>query len=207
MKKSLLRKLFVASTLAVAAPAATLTAQTIVGSGPDTALFVIEAASFGGPLSYEYRFDLTATPNIDSYQAFFDIDAADANLSIVYTNFPQGNGDPNFFVNSITYQGVTLTNTTGDEFQPFWFQSVSGGRSGFPTADTISAGDWQDGSGISSPFRFLADGSSDGLVYGDFGDAPSIAPIPEPSTITLLVLAGIAGAATALRRRRISRAA
>jgi len=173
--------------------------QTIVGTGTSSSFLVIEAGVFGAPLVFEYRYTETPGLDLDTHVLLTAVDAADPDLEFSFVNF--GSDSPSYFLDSITYNGTTLTNTPFPDVGPFWFQSVSGGLAGFPTGEPIASGTWSDGSGLSIPFRTIQPGSWDGFVYGDFGDYPSIAPVPEVSSLILL-WGGLAAVVFFIRRRK-----
>lgn len=186
---------FAALTLAFTAAAP---AQTLVGTGNSSSFLVIEAPGFGS-LVYQVFYDYNPSVDLDTYFLMNLADTADSSLSISYINYAGPGDPPNYFVNAITYAGTTLTNTGSPTYSPFWYQSVSGGESGYPAAVPIDSGIWQEGSGISLPSRVIAPGSWDGFVYGEFGDEPSISPVPEPAAWLLFA---VGGAALLARRRR-----
>ncbi len=168
----------------------------VVGTGNDISYLVIEAAEFGAPLEYEFHYTFDAMAAIDSYTMITAIDAADASLSFDFTNY--GTSDaPNYFLNSITYNSVTPSDP-----DLFWAQWVSGGKSGYPTGVDIASGTWTSGSGVSAPYRTLTPGSWDGFIFNGETDPnppydvisapPSITPVPEPATLVLLAIGGIA---------------
>jgi hypothetical protein len=177
-------------------------AQTAIGSGADSSFIVIQAPDFG-TLYYQVYYNYSASLNLDTYFLLTQITTAVPALSINYTNYGSAEA-PNYFINSITYNGTTLSNSnTPPDFSPSWFQSVSGGQSGYPTASPIASGAWQDGSGISAPYRLIAPGSWDGLVFGEYGDQPTVLPVPEP---TQWMLFGAGGVFLLLTQRRRTRA-
>jgi len=179
-------------------------AVVVVGSGPDISHLVIEAPDFGNPLEYEYHYTYNASSPLDTYSMLAAIDGAQSNLSFDLINFGSA-GSPNYYLDAVTFNSITVANTNS----PFWAQWVSGGGSGYPTASPIASGTWIEGSGISSPYRTLAPGSWDGFIYnGDYNPnppynltsaPPSIAPVPEPATMTLFILSGLG---IVLNRRR-----
>jgi len=181
---------FLAIGIGVGLTATTAPAATLVGSGPDASFIVIEATEFLSPLLYEYHYTYNAIVPVDTYAVLTAIDAFDTALSFQFINFGTAQS-PNYFINAITLDTVTLTNTGAPDFSPFWFQSVSGGIAGFPNPAPIAGGVWSEGSGISSPSRTIEPGSWDGLVYGEFGDAPATAPVPEPAAWLLVALGGL----------------
>lgn len=183
--------------LLVITPAAD--AAVIVGTGASSSFLVIEAPEFGAPLEFEYRYTFNAGAPPDAYAMMVAIDLASPNLSFSFQDFSTG-GPPNYFLTAITYDSITLTNATTGDFTPFWYQSVAGGEAGFPIASPIADGVWSEGSGISSPSRKLAPGSWDGFVYGEYGDEPSVSPVPEPTTIALFGVASLAVLGRRLRR-------
>lgn len=171
-------------------------ANILVGSGPDTSYFVVESPNIG-VRTYEINYTYDATADQDG---FFLLDAlltADTDLSADLSNFGTAS-EPNFIVNSFTFDSVTETSASSSPFVPFWAHWVAGGDAGFPTANPVADGTWTSGSGISSPFRLIEPGSSDALFFSDGSTQPSVAPIPEPSVICMLA----SGALLVLRRRR-----
>lgn len=180
-------------------------AQIIVNpdGGPDVSYLVIEAEDFGAPLYYGYRYTFDEESPMDGYALASAIDEAVEDLELDWINYGDAL-EPNFFLTAITFGVVTLTNFVDFEagiFDPYWAQSVSGGAAGFPVAEPVSAQDWTLGSGASAPYRYHANGSADGYVYGDGSMDPSIAPVPEPAA-WLLFLTGIAGVAARVRSCR-----
>lgn len=196
-----MKKLFV-FLLAVAglsfAPAFAQTLTGTIGSGANASYLVIEAGDFGAPLTFEYLYDYNPADPFDTYAMMTAIDAAVADLSFSYINYGTLD-EPNYILDAVTYQSVTLTNTAWPAVGPFWTQWVSGGLAGYPTAEPVSSGSWGFGSGISEPYRQVEPGSWDGFIFNEGGSAPSVAPIPEPSAAFLAIFAA---AALAFRIRR-----
>jgi hypothetical protein len=173
--------------------------QILVGTGEDFSYAVIEPGPFGTPLVYEYHYTYDASKPPDGYALLSAIDSADPSLSLNFLNFGT-DGDPNYFLNAVTYGSTTLTSTTIPG-GPFWAQWVSGGEAGFPGASPIESGTWSFGSGISAPYRAIGPGSWDGFVFNIGDTSPSIDPVPEPQSAVLL-LAGITVVLWMVRRRR-----
>lgn len=177
----------------------TAPAAVVVGTGTSSSFLVIEAGEFGAPLEFEYRYTFNAAKPVDTYTMMVAIDLAVPNLSFTFTDYSMG-GPPSYFLTGVTYDSITLTNVAPPEFEPFWYQSVAGGEAGYPTASPIAGGVWSEGSGVSLPYRVLTPGSWDGFVFGEFGDEPSVSPVPEPTTLALFGVASLALVGRRLRR-------
>lgn len=201
-----MKKLFLILLAAAGIPFTSAQSQTItgtIGAGANTSYLVIEAADFGAPLTFAYLYDYNPANPFDTYAMMVAIDAAVADLEFTFDNFGTPE-EPNYFLNAVTYQSVTLTSTPFPQVGPFWAQWVSGGQAGFPVAEPVAAGSWGFGSGISEPYRYVEPGSWDGFIYNDGGDAPSVSPVPEPSSGLLLICAS---SAFLFARRRACRIA
>jgi len=185
--------------VAVLAAVSSVPAQTLTGTygmGPDTSYLVIQAADFGPePLVYSYNYTYEPGNPLDGYSMLSTVVAGDPLLDAMILNFGTVS-EPNYFLDSITYNFITLTNTGTPTFSPYWAQWVSGGKAGFPTSVPIASGAWEFGSGMSAPYRSLAPNSWDGYVFNDGSAAPDITPVPEPQSLWLIVLAGGALAGT-----------
>jgi hypothetical protein len=175
-------------------------AQVVVGTGTDVSYAVIEANAFGDPLIYEYHYNYDALEPLDGYDLLTAIDSADPALTLSFQNFGDEES-PNYFLDSITYESLTLTSTPFPQTGPFWAQWVSGAEAGFPAAEPIPSDVWSFGSGVSSPYRAIGPGSSDGFVFNLGDSPPSVNPIPEPQS-SVLLLAGITVVLWMFRRRR-----
>lgn len=148
-----------------------------VGTGADVSFFVLESPNVGSR-TYEVHYTYNSGSPQDAWALLAIIDSAESDLSLDVSNF----GDPespNYIINAITWLGVTETNTGVAPYSPSWSHLVSGGGAGYPSAVPVSSGSWSDGSGLSSPYRYIAPGSWDALLYGSYGDLPSAAPVPE----------------------------
>ena len=134
---------------------------------------------------------------LDGFDLWQAVLAGDTLLGAVFVNYGD-EVDPNYFINSITYDSVTLENEGAPSFSPWWSQWVSGGESGYPEAEPIAFGIWDFGSGMSDPYRVIVPFATDAYVFGDGSAGPtSAAPIPEPAAFVLL-----AGALLCLVARR-----
>ncbi len=160
-----------------------------IGTGTASSYLVIQAPAFG-TLFYEVFYNFNPSIDLDSYYLLGLVDAALPQIQFDISNFGSPES-PNYFLNGITYNGTTLTGVSAPPFEPFWYQSVSGGENGYPTVVPIASGAWQEGGGLS--YRYITPGSWDGFVYGSYGDAPTIAPVPEPGVYALLVIGGKPG--------------
>ena len=152
-----------------------------VGSGPLSSNLVLESPNIG-TRTYVINYGTGPSAPVDTYDLFTAVLAAESQLTATILNFGTAS-EPNFFITGLTWNGVTETNTATDPFTPSWVQWVSGGEAGFPTAAPIASGPWTLGSGISEPFRTIAPGSWDALVYADFDTVPSV---PEPGSLPLV---------------------
>ena len=186
--------------VAILAAAASVPAQTLTGTygtGPDTSYLVIQAADFGAePLWYAFNYTYEPGNPLDGYAMLSTVVAGDPLLDAVILNFGTVSA-PNYFLDSLTYNSLTLTNTGAPTFSPYWAQWVSGGEAGYPTAVPIASGTWEFGSGSSAPSRYLAPNAWDGYIFNDGSAAPDITPVPEPQSLWLVVVAGGALAGTA----------
>jgi hypothetical protein len=148
-----------------------------VGTGADVSFFVLESPNVGSR-TYEVHYTYNSSSPQDAWALLSIIDSAESGLSIDALDYGDP-GSPNYIINAITWLGVTETNTGGPTYSPSWSHYVSGGGAGYPSAVPVSSGSWSDGSGVSSPYRYVAPGSWDALVYGAYGDQPSVTPVPE----------------------------
>lgn len=195
MKKLFLILLATAGISFTSAQSQTITAT--IGSGANTSYLVIEAPDFGAPLTFAYLYDYNPADPFDTYTMMVAIDAALPDLEFDFDVFGTPE-DPSYFLNAITYQSETVTSTQWPDVGPFWAQWVSGGQSGYPEAEPIDSGTWSFGWGVSSPYRYVEPGSWDGFVYNDGVAPPSVSPVPEPSSMLLIVCAA---GVLSLRRR------
>jgi len=164
-----------------------------IGNGAQTYHFVLESPNVG---LREYAVHLDGAT--DGADLLYAVLAGDGAISMDISNWGSA-AQPNYIVNSVTFNGVTETNTGVSPWTPSWGHWVSGGQAGWPTASPVASGTWTNGSGVSSPYRLVEPGTWDALVYGDSTTAPSIVPVPEPSVPVLL---GVGVFFLARRRRR-----
>lgn len=199
-----MKKLFMILLAAAGFSATPASAQTVIGIGSQSSYLVIEATAFGAPLLFEYRYDYNPLNPLTTTDLLLAVDASVADLSfeLLYGGA---------FLNGVTYMTLTLTNSvTPPDYSPFWAQWVSGGESGDPLAPMLS-GVWSEGYGPLN--RTLAPGSWDGFIFnGAYESAPpyalisappSVAPVPEPGTASILVCG--AGFLIWARRRTVAR--
>lgn len=199
LSMSPIKKLWLTGLLALVAftvPVSKSSAQTIVGTGDSSSFLVIQAAAFdANPFVFEYRYTYDPLNLLNSYDLLVAVMATQPQFTLSFINYGDEES-PNYFLNTVSYLAsgsevpVTLINTGYPDFSPYWVQWVSGGESGYPEAEPIAGGAWTFGSGLSSPYRYLQPGSWDGYIYNDGNVAPSIAPVPEPSSILLIIAAG-----------------
>lgn len=174
-------------------PAALIT----IGSGPDTSYFTLETPNVG-LRQYAVRYD-AASGGLRGGSALLQlIDAADPAISFEISDFGSPT-QPNEFFSSLTFNGVTESNDFSPDGSTFthW---VAGGEAGavglgVPAPVPITPDAWELGAGLSVNFRLIAEGSNDALVFAPTELRPSVAPIPEPSSLlspllALLIFAG-----------------
>jgi len=194
MKINTVRVFAVACTLLSASLAGA--ANIILGTGPDVSYLVLESPNIGSR-TYEIYYTYSTGSPLDTWGLLQIVDSAESDLSISAGNFGTAQ-EPNYFISAITWLGVTETTTGAPTYAPYWVQSVAGGLAGYPTGVPVAEGSWSEGSGVSAPFREIAPGSWDGLVYGAYGDVPSVNPVPEPVASVMVFM----GSALLLLRRR-----
>ncbi|MCW1911950.1 hypothetical protein OJ996_00085 [Luteolibacter sp. GHJ8] len=194
MKLKTLAALALASVLSLmgAAEAATI----VLGSGSDSAFYVLESPNIG-TRTYEIRFTHNEADPLDGWDLLQVVDSYESDLSVQAFNFGSEEA-PNWFVNAITWMGITETSNSDEPYVPSWTQWVSGGEAGWPSASPIASGTWTSGSGLSSPFRVIEPGSWEALKFSDFTTVPTVTPVPEPSALML----AFCGMAFFIRRRR-----
>ncbi|MFP3937376.1 MAG: PEP-CTERM sorting domain-containing protein, partial [Phycisphaerae bacterium] len=151
--------------------AALATDPVAVGSGANTAYMLINFSD-----GANYQFDVSFDGETSGI-GLFDIIESDTTLVTDRTIY----GD-DAFIDGVTYGDHSDVGFGGGEdWWHYWIR------------ESDSDG-WQSpGYGASS--RTVTDGSWDGWVYGSAGE-----PVPEPTSLMVLAVAG--GAVTALRRRR-----
>ncbi len=171
-------------------------ANIVIGTGADASYLVLESGNIG-VRTYEVRYDSSSGP-FDSKFLLDQVLANDSSVTMSFSNFGSVS-EPNFFVNWITFNAVRETNSFVEPYI-YWAQWVSGGDAGFPSAAPIAAGAWAVGSGVSTPYRIIAPGSWDALVFSGGSTPPSVALVPEISTFTLVPLVGLL---LGVRRRRV----
>jgi len=157
------------------------------GSGASTSLLVIDFAFVGGDAYlFEYHYDGSATAE----QMLLELDSAGA-LSVHHQYFDFGTG-PTIFVNGLSYLGHS---------EVPGFEGASGENWSYWVNDDPQSNPagWAE-SYVGPTDRVLTDGSLDGwaLNVSPFNSqeiAPTSTPpaiVPEPMSITLLALGGLA---------------
>jgi len=173
---------------ALAGTGAADAAAIVLGTGADSAWFVLESPNIGSR-TYEIHFTYNESAPLDGWALFQVVDSYESDLSVEAFNFGS-EAEPNWFVNSITWMGDTETSSFEEPYIPSWVQWVAGGEAGFPTASPVADGTWSIGSGFSAPFRVIVPGAWEGLKFGDYVNAPTVVPVPEPAA-GLLALGGL----------------
>lgn len=172
----------------------------VVGSGPDSSYFLIESPRIG-TREYEIRYTYDAGNTLGGSDLLNLIAGADPQISFVIFDFGSA-AQPNEFLNSVIFEGVAEVNDFSAGGTS-WAQWVAGGQAGAentspfnPDPRALPSESWTFGSGLSNPYRVIEPGSSDALVFGR--GEPSLAPVPEPGTVALALVASLA----LVRRRR-----
>ncbi len=177
-------------------PSVSSAATTVVGTGPDTSYLVLESPNLG-VRTYEIHYTYIPSQLQDGYFLLSQALAVDTAITVNLGNIGTMS-DPNYYINSFTYQSVAELGNPDPPYTPYWTQWVAGGSAGYPTASPVASGSWSFGSGISAPFRLIAPGSWDALFFSDGNSVPSVAPIPETSSLLLTLL----GSLVLFQRRR-----
>lgn len=199
MKPNQSRRGFLAVVIAGACllPSISSAATMVVGTGSDTSYYVLQSPNLG-VRTYEVRYTYNASLLQDEYFLINQVLAGDTSLTADLDNSFGTPSNPNYLLNSLTYNSVTELGVSTPPYTPYWAQWVSGGQAGFPTASPVTSGSWTFGSGMSAPYRLIAPGSWDARYFSDGSSAPSIVPVPETSSALLAIL----GSLVAFKRRR-----
>jgi len=180
-------------------PSVSNAAITVVGSGADSSFLVLESPNLG-VRSYEIHYTYNASSSQDTYFLLSVVLSSEPSLTAGIGNFGTSSA-PNYYVNSFTYNSITETSVSSAPYVPYWAQWVAGGA-GFQNPDysfnpgAAPTGSWSSGYGIST--HLVTPGSWDALFYSDGNTQPSVAPVPETSSVMLGMLAAL----VVFRRRR-----
>ena len=180
-------------------PSVSNAAISVIGSGPDSSFLVLESPNLG-VRTYEVHYTYNSGSAQDSYFLLNVVLSSDSLLTAAIGNFGTPSA-PNYYVNSFTTNSITETSVSSPPYIPYWAQWVSGGT-GFQNPDysfnsgAAPAGIWSSGYGIST--HLVTPGSWDALFYSDGNTQPSVAPIPETSSVLL----GVLGVLVVFKRRR-----
>ena len=192
MKLSQSRRGFLAVVIAGACllPSVSSAATIVVGTGPDTSYYVLESPNLG-VRTYEIHYTYIPSQQQDEFFLLSQVLSYDNTITVNLGNFGTVSA-PNYYINSFTFNSVTEEGVSDPPYVPYWVQWVAGGEAGYPTASPVASGSWTFGSGMSSPYRLIAPGSWDARVFSDGSSPPSVAPIPETSSLLLTLLGSLA---------------
>lgn len=177
--------------LAAAVPALALTFEDVLisesyGSGPNTALCIIDF----GTRSYAFSYSFSGARS--GMDMVLDLDAPNTGLDVLYTDW----GSWGIFVDDFQYLNTPKRNTTG--VYPGWaYYTSADGESWTPSP-------------VGAAQRTLANGAWDAWCYTGFdpstwmpSDAGPLTPVPEPgSAVSLLGMLMLAGARLLPRGRK-----
>lgn len=182
--------------LVLASTVGMVAAPIVIGdvASPYASYLVIEADAFApSPFVFEVRYSDLDRPT-NSYELLSMVLLGNSmGMTADFINYGTVD-DPNYFVDSITYNGVTIASETfpgPPATYLYWAQYISGGTTlpyGEVDYEPVPADVWQWGDGMNA--RGVIPGSWDGYIFGDGSAAPSVAPIPEPHAIYFLLIAG-----------------
>lgn len=179
-------------------PSVSSAATIVIGSGPDSSYFVLESPNLGTRI-YEVHYTYSAETFQDGFTLLKQVLSSVPLISAGLINYGTVS-QPNLIVDSFTFNSVTETSTSSSPYVPYWAHWVSGGAAGYPSASPTVSGTWSSGSGISSPYRLIAPGTWDALFYSDGSTLPTVASVPETSSVLL----GAIGLLMLFKRRRNS---
>lgn len=179
-------------------PATSGAAVLTVGTGTDASFLVLESPNLGSR-TYEIRYTYDSGLPRNARFLIDQVLAADSTLTATFLNFGTP-GSPNFFVDSISLNGLPETGSFAPPWT-YWAHWVANGTGFMNASSAFDPGapppdQWTSGFGIST--HTIAPGSWDALVLSD-GTSPPTVAIPEPGP---LLLASLAPGLLAIRRRR-----
>jgi hypothetical protein len=190
------------------------------GSGSDAVHLLLQFAGGADSVLYTYHFTYSASSPLTGSALFLALDNADTSLSLAYS----GSASSNFFVTDVNYNGNSEPTSTqlADGYSWNYFdaggleQAYDSNFNPIPdTYNTVASGSWNlANAGASDRIlqpdswdawvlgAWVEETDSDGFPTGVFdyvGAQPSVSPVPEPTSIALVVLGG--GALLWSRRR------
>jgi hypothetical protein len=177
------------------------------GSGSDTTYLLLQFAGTVDSVLYTYHFTYNAGSAFTGAALFMALDSADTSLSLTYS----GTATSNFFLTDISYNGYSEPTSAQAADGAYWNLFVSGGLEQAVDANyslipgvynSVPSGSWSIAS-VGASNRIVQPGSWDAWVLGEWADdgtgnyqysgaLPSVAPVPEPASLALLVLGGLA---------------
>lgn len=163
-----------------------------VGSGPDVSYLLIdESALSSAPLLFAYRYTYDSNTPISGYGLLHEV-AKLSSLDFTTIFYDGGLGNS---LDSVSYGGITVSSFAPPDWSTgtYWSYYLAGGSE---VDEPVPSGLWKYAA-VGMDSRFITPGSWDGWTLAgwtpDFGEAPSISPVPEPAPLPLAVfsLAGL----------------
>ena len=162
-----------------------------IGTGPDTSYVTLETPNLGiRQYAISYTYDPVNNP-LGGTALLNLIEVNDPEITFVINDFGSP-GQPNEFFSSLEFNGQTEINdfSPGGSAFSYWVAGGQAGAAGFgvPGPVPLPESVWTLGAGLSVNFRLIEPGSNEALVFAPTQLEPSVAPIPEPTSILLLFL-------------------
>jgi hypothetical protein len=158
-----------------------------VGNGSDVSYLVIDESTLSSaPLLFAYRYTYDSNTPISGYGLLHEV-AKLSSLDFTTIFYDGGLGNA---LDSVSYGGITVSSFTAPYWTTgtYWSYYLAGGSE---VDEPVPSGLWKYAE-VGMDSRLITPGSWDGWTLAgwnpDFGAAPSISPVPEPTPLLLAVL-------------------